>query len=214
MTTETGMAAAKRGRVPGSGRKPGTKNSLPPMGKNFREVLRNMMFIDDESVVRLKRINGKAVAARERLWQTLHGLRPATTQEFLAVMRFCADYGVGTPVKMQGDVVAREPLLFVSRFQHLPWCWATDSSETGMLTDQLKQGQHICASEAPADQVLAGRAGRSAQMIKEGDAQRALEAAGKVIEVEPEPAKGDPEETLEIVTEPPEIFSPGGGRGR
>jgi hypothetical protein len=79
-----------------------------------------------------------------------------------------------------------------------------------MLTDQLKQGQHICASEAPADQVLTGRAGRSAQMIKDGDALRALEAAGKVIEVEPEPVKGDPEETLESVNIPeqPEVFTP------
>jgi hypothetical protein len=54
-------------------------------------------------------------------------------------------------------------------------------------------------------------------MIQAGDAQRALEAAGKVIEPEPEPAKADPDaETLESVNipEPPEIFNPGGGRGR
>ena len=218
MTTETGMAA-KRGRVPGSGRKPGTRNALPPMGKSFREVLRNLIGIDDESVERLKRINGSAVAARQRLWETLHGVRPATTQEFLAVMKFCADYGLGTPVKMPADVVAREPLVFVTVHQHLPWCWAADGAENGRLTEQLKRGQHICASEAPADQLLTGRAARSAEMISskaKEEELRALEAKNPtVIEVEPEPAKaGEPEETLEIVTEPPEVFTPGGGRGR
>ena len=75
-------------------------------------------------------------------------------------------------------------------------------------------GDRLGRFAAAADQVLAGRAGRSAQMIADKAAEeklRALEAKNPtVIEVEPEG------ETLQAVIpppEPPEIFNPG-GRGR
>jgi hypothetical protein len=161
-------------RVPGSGRKPGTKNALPPMGKGFREVLRNLIGIDDESVVRLKRIDKRAVSARERLWQTLHGVRPASTQEFLAVLKFCADYGIGTPVRMTGDVVQRPPLQFVSQTGYLPY-----------------DSRHPSNKEIDA---------RSREMNIANDKQLALEAAQRAAPVVPEP-ESEPE--LEIVPEPP-----------
>jgi len=160
------------------------------MGKNFREVLRNLIGIDDESVVRLKRIDGKAVSARERIWQTLHGLRPASTQEFLAVMKFCADYGIGTPVKMQADGVQKASVLFVTQHGYMPF--------------DARAYPEVDA--------------RSRAMNLENDAKLQLEAAERSkpeVVIESEPAKAEPEgETLEIVSELPETFTPPNTRER
>ncbi len=187
MDTETITMNGQK-KIPGTGRGTGralgSKNKLPALGKNFREVLRNMMFIDDESVERLKRIDGRAVAARERIWQTLHGIRPASTAEFLAVMKFCADYGIGTPVKMTGDVVQRPPLVFASQSGYVPY----DSRHP---------------SNIPIDE-------RSRRFNIENDQKLAIEAAERKAQIEVEPAKADSDaETLELVREQPEVFERG-----
>jgi hypothetical protein len=119
--------------------------------------------IDDESVERLKKINGTAVSARERIWQTVNGLRPASTAEFLAVMRFCADYGIGRPVPMKDDAVQRASVLFVSSRDYKPY----DARANPEIDE------------------------RSRQMNLENDRKLALEAAERakptVIEAESEP---------------------------
>ncbi len=143
------------------------------MGKAFREVLRNLIGIDDESVVRLKQINGAAVSARQRLWETLHGLRPASTQGFLAVMKFCADYGIGTPVKMQADGVQKASVLFVSTRDYKPY----DARANPEIDE------------------------RSRRINLENDAKLALEAAERAAPVVPEPEPEG--ETLELLPPPP-----------
>ncbi len=132
-----------------------------------------MMCIDDESVERLKKINGAAVSARQRLWETLHGLRPASTQEFLAVLKYCSDYGIGTPIKMQADSVQKASVLFVSTRDYKPY--------------DARANPEIDA--------------RSRQINRENDQKLALEASERakpvVIDQEPEG------ETLELLPPPP-----------
>jgi len=158
----------------GTGRARGSKNALPPMGKGFREVLRNMMAIDDESVERLKKINGAAVSARQRLWETLHGIRPASTAEFLSILKYCSDYGIGRPVPMKDDAVQKPALVFTSIHGYQPW-----------------------SPLAPANREMDAR---SAKMNAENDKQLALEAAERA---KPVVLEADSEPELEIVPEPP-----------
>jgi len=184
MDTETITMDDKPKKIPGTGRGTGrargSKNRLPSMGKNFREVLRNLIGIDDESVERLKRIDAKAVSARERIWQTVNGLRPASTAEFLAVMKFCADYGIGRPVPMKDDVTQKPSLIFTSIHGYVPW-----------------------SPLAPANRVMDAR---SAKMNAENDEEirlRALEKAKPPEVIEAEAKAADDGETLERVVPPP-----------
>jgi len=80
-----------------------------------------MLGFDDAAVARTGKINGPGVAARQRLFETLHGLRPATPKEWLETLRFVWDRAIGLPVKMTGDVVQRPPLVFTSLHGHVPW---------------------------------------------------------------------------------------------
>jgi hypothetical protein len=58
------MATEKRQKVPGSGRKSGTKNILPPLGKSARETLMNILAFDDEAVTIHAAIQLAAAAVR------------------------------------------------------------------------------------------------------------------------------------------------------
>jgi hypothetical protein len=158
----------------GGGRAPGQKNILPPLGKSARETLQNMLGFDDAAVARTGQINGPGVAARQRLFETLHGLRPSTPKEFLEALRFVWDRGIGTPTRMRDDAVQKPSLIFTTIHGHQPW-----------------------SPLAPANREMDAR---SAKMNAENDAQLALEAAERakpvVIEAEAEPE-------LELIPPPP-----------
>jgi len=105
-------------------------------------------------------------------------------------LRFVWDRGIGTPVKMTGDVVQRAPLIFISPTGYLPY-----------------DSRHPANKEIDA---------RSRQINVENDAKLAIEAAERAapLVLESEPTKGDPDaETLEIVRDDlPQDFTPGGSR--
>jgi len=214
MDDESSKPKKAPGTGRGSGRKPGSKNKLTI------EVKQSMAQF-------FEHLTAENLAWRQRLDRifssktTTHDDR--TDQSFRAWSGIALDRTLGTPAKAVVEKPQRDPVLFVSAFGHKPWCWAVDA---GLVGDQLEQG-HVCASEAPAGRPLGGRAGRSAQMIKDGDAQRALEAADRkaaaevVIDHEPPKpeAAAEAAETLEIVQlpEPAPTFEPPGrerDRGR
>jgi hypothetical protein len=180
-------AKPRKGTV-GGGRAPGQRNILPPLEKSARATLQAMLGFDDAAVARTGQINGPGVAARQRLFETLHGLRPATPKEFLEALRFVWDRAIGTPVKMAGDVVQRPSVVFVTTHGRQPWDPAVDPGRE-----------------------------KSAQMIKDKEAQLQLEAADRKAEaavIEAAPAKGDTDaESLEIVRES-DLPGDHGARGR
>jgi hypothetical protein len=105
----------------GGGRAPGQRNILPPLEKSARATLQAMLGFSDSEVARTGMLNGKGISARQRLFETLHGLRPATPKEFMDALRFVWDRGIGLPTKMRDDIVQRPPLIFASQTGYLPY---------------------------------------------------------------------------------------------
>jgi hypothetical protein len=110
----------RKGTV-GGGRAPGQRNIMPPLEKSARATLQAMLGFDDAAVAATGQINGRGVAARQRLFETLHGLRPATPKEFLEALRFVWDRAIGTPTKMRDDAVQKPSVIFTSVHGYQPW---------------------------------------------------------------------------------------------